>query len=114
MEHCETILFNAERALQRRYPYKHAEIRRETITTVLDNPPTAYYCALRMAQALKMEVVELAGFYTAAQRDAEREAEIQKLQAKERRRAALVRIVWSAWAGIVAVGALVAAGVRLW
>lgn len=114
MEHCEAILFDVERALQRRYPSKHAEIRRETITTILDNPPTAYYCALRMAQALKMEVVELAGVYTAAQRDAEREAEIQQLRAKERRRAAVVNLVWSAWAAIVGVGALVAAGVRLW
>lgn len=114
MEHCETILFNAERALQRRYPSKHAEIRRETIATILDNPSSAYYCAVRMAVALKMEVIDIAGFYTAAQRDAERDADIQELREKEARRAAIVRIVWSVWSGIVAVGALLAAGVRLW
>lgn len=114
MEHCETILFNVERALQRRYPSKHAEIRRETIATILDNPVSAYYCAVRMAVALKMEIVDIAGFYTVAQRDAERDADLQAWREKEARRAAIVRIVWSAWAGLVAVGALLAAGVRLW
>ena len=117
MEHCETVLFSVERTLQRRYPSKHLEIRRETIKTILDNPPSAYYCALRMAQALKMEVIDLAGFYTSALREAEREEEIIQLQEKERRRAAIVRIVWSGLSGLIAVGALLgalAAGVRLW
>jgi len=105
VEHVEDILFNAERALQRRYPSRAKQIAAATKELWHRDGVGCFYCGVIMAKATGLQADDVTPFYVMAERDAEY-AEAARQQAAHDR---LRRRVFFVWGLVVAAGIWLAA-----
>lgn len=105
MEHVEDVLFDAERALMRRYPSRAAAIQAQTKVLWHRGGVSGAYCAICMAQALKLPVEVVQGFYYSAERSAEIAQQFRDGAAARRRRHNLLTV----WGCVVIAGCILTA-----
>lgn len=104
MEHLEDVLFNAERALMRRYPSRAAKIAEATKELWHRDAAGVFYCGVVMSQRIGIPADTVTPFYASAEREAEA-AEQERQQVAHDRRRRLVMAIWGAV--VVAAGAWV-------